>query len=155
MVLPNQSKWYILDMENYEKMYEKWKNKKQKINWLKWDQMSEKARRSDTWGHGCGHKCIQPPFSYEFVMNTNFIFLQAMSCPRLDKCEAIDEWNYHQDFTYIRRYEPPIVRPVNFNNGLVLNNKGQILGPTTQNEWLVHSQKLLDIFFELVKGKSY
>ena len=127
---------------------------KSRISWKKWEEMSEKARRSDTWGHGCGHSLFQPPFSFEFVMNTNFIFVQALSCPLFDKCQAIDEWNYQKDFLYIRRYEPPIVRPVNFKNGLVLNEKGQIMGPISQQEWLVHSQKLLDIFFELIKGKT-
>ena len=127
---------------------------KSKLQWGKWEEMSKKAIRSDTWGKGCGHRCIQPPFTYEFVMNTNFIFLQAISCPLLENCQAIDEWCYHQDFTYIQKYEPPIVRPVNYKNGLVLNEKGQILGPTTRDEWLIHSQKLLDMFFELISGKE-
>ena len=127
---------------------------KSRVSWTKWEEMSKKAIRSDTWGKGCGHKCFQTPFTYEFIMNTNFVFLQALSCPDLEDCEALDEWQYHRDFTYIRKYEPPIVRPVNFNNGLVLNEKGQILGPISQNEWLVHSQKLIDIFFELIKGKK-
>ena len=126
--------------------------KRTKISWTKWEEMSKKAVRSDTWGHGCGHRCIQIPFTYEFVMKTGFIFLQALSCPLLEECEAIDEWHYHQDFLYIRKYEPPLVRPVNYSNGLVLNAEGQIMGPTTHSEWLIHSQKLLDIFFELITG---
>lgn len=142
-------------MENQDKLFEKWKNRKQNINWLKWDKLSDKARRSDSWGKGCGHTCWQIPFKFSFLTMTNFIFVQAIACPLLEECQAIDEWLYDQDFLYIKKYEPPLIRPVNYRNALVLNKEGQIIGPLTQKEWLIQSQKLLEIFFELINGKEW
>ena len=123
-----------------------------KIPWIKWDKLSDKARSMDTWGKGCGHTCWQIPFTREFLLNSNLVLLQALSCPLLGHCQAVDEFLWHRDFLYIRKYEPPMIRPVNFRNAIVLNEHGQILGPLSQNEWLVQSMKLLDIFYEL-KGR--
>ena len=120
------------------------------IPWKKWDDLSELARRSDTWGKGCGHRCIQPPFTMEFTMNSNIIFVQAISCPFRENCQAIDEWYCYHDYQHVRRYTPPPIRPVNFRNFIVLDANGKIQGPFEELEWQLHSQKLLDIFFKLV-----
>lgn len=133
---------------------ERLNSRKQKINWRKWEKLSEKAKRSDTWGKGCGHTCWQIPFNFSFLTMSNFIFAQALACPLLEECQAVDEWWHDKDFLHLKKYEPPLIRPVNYKNALVLNKHGQIVGPTTQKEWLIHSQKMLDIFFEIINDNS-
>ena len=120
------------------------------IPWKKWNDLSELARRSDTWGKGCGHHCLQPPFTLEFTMNSNIVFVQALACPRLEHCQAIDEWYWYHDYQYVRRYTPPPIRPVNFRNFIVLDANGKMQGPFEELEWQIQSQKLLDIFFKLI-----
>ena len=129
--------------------------RKMNIPWKKWDELSEMARRADTWGKGCGHKFMKPPFAFEFLLNSNIVPMMAISCPCLEKCEAFDEWLWYHDVHYIRRYTPPPTRPVNFQNSLVINGNGKIMGPFEEIEWQLQSQKLMDIFFKLVNEPQH
>ena len=126
------------------------------IPWKKWDELSNKARFMDHWGKGCGHslKNLAKLLNCDenLLRKSNLVFLCAISCQEFDNCQAIDEWRWHQDFLTVRKFEPPMIRPVNFRNALVINQKGQIMGPLSHEEWLIHGQKMLDVFFEIQKG---
>ena len=125
-----------------------------KVKWNEWEHLSKKGRRMKTWGKGCGHTMWISPFSINFLTSSLIVFMRAMSCPLLDQCQAVDEWHKDQDFLYESRYSYPHVRPVNFNGALVLNQDGQILGPLTHMEWMIHSFFLWDIFHKLIQGKN-
>ena len=74
------------------------------------------------------------------------------SCP--DGCrrhcneERTDLRRWLQDFLYVRKFEPPCVRAVNWKKNWVLDRQGVLRGPYTYQAWLRYGFWCLDAFHE-------
>ena len=99
------------------------------IPWDSWQNISAQNSRLDN--------CLQPC---------------SDTCDEL--CVRQDMKNYLKDFTHRLIHQPPNVRPVNKNGAMVLNRKGQIMGPYSYIQWLEYSYLLVDKFHELLKNEN-
>lgn len=104
-----------------------------RINWSKWEQYSRESLRMDTALECC-----------------NCIKRGQYDCD----CEAQDRQAWLNDVTYIRKFEPPPVRPVNKNGAMVIDKYGLIRGPYLYEQWRHYSYFLLDYFHDIVEGKD-
>ena len=95
------------------------------IDWGLWEQWSRETIKLDDVLKGCYH---------------------LENCD----CERIDEQRWFEDVTYVRKYQPRPVRPVNFQGAMVFNREGQMFGPYLYNEWLLYGWSLLDLFFDTI-----
>ena len=68
-------------------------------------------------------------------------------------CEFKDEQNWLNDFLYVRKFQPPCIRPVNKNGAMVLHPLGFVMGPFTYLEWLNYSYELFDFCHEVASKK--
>ena len=119
----------------------------EEIPWEKWKVESEIGDRMEFWNQGCD--CSLPDLSWHMIMFTPIILIRAIACPLLQECKMIDYWRWLHDVHYIRKYEYPMIRAVNWNNAMVLNENGVVQGPYSHQEWLEHSWFLWDLFFKL------
>ena len=105
-----------------------------RINWSEWEQYSKESLRMDT-------------------------ALECCNCTKRGQyncdCEIQDRQAWLNDVTYIRKFEPPPVRPVNKNGALVIDEYGLIRGPYLYEQWRHYSYHLLDYFHDIVEGKTY
>ena len=71
-------------------------------------------------------------------------------CSKSCFCEEEDYANWQNDFLYRQKFTPPPVLPVNKNNCIVLDIKGQIQGPYLYEQWLNYSFFCLDYFDDII-----
>ena len=72
------------------------------IPWDKWEMLSEKGEKMDTWNKGCDCEYGQIPLDWEFMLLSNIILIRAIACPLLNRCKAVDYWRWLNDVTFIR-----------------------------------------------------
>ena len=72
------------------------------IPWDKWEMLSEKGEKMDTWNKGCDCEYGQIPLDWDFMLLSNIILIRAIACPLLNRCKAVDYWRWLNDVTFIR-----------------------------------------------------
>ena len=108
----------------------KWKRR---IDWNKWEQFSEESLRMDYVLECC--PCV-----------TRGIY----DC----ECEEMDFQAWNNDVTFVRKFQPPPVRPVNFKGAMVIDQYGLVRGPYLYSHWREYSYHLLDYFHDIMEDKD-
>ena len=103
-------------------------------DWKRWEFYSDNARKLDDALACCA--------------------CQARGVYHLCDCERSDEQKWLNDFLYVRRFQPPCVRPVNNKGHLVMHPLGFIMGPYTYQEWLAYAFELFDFCHEVAAGQQ-
>ena len=98
-------------------------------NWGYWEFLSERNRQRESCCRGC-------------------------DCQVICNCENLEWQKFQNDFLYESSFMNPSCRPVNFNNAMVLNEKGIVMGPYTFVEWYDYSWQLLEQFHDILNGKE-
>ena len=119
--------------------------------WQKWEKLSEKARVVDTYFQECDHSLFKTPYAYDFIMASKITIPKDCKKPL---CRALDQWLCEYDITYLSRYRPPPIRPVNFNGAMVLNSDHKLTGPYFYDEWLHYSWQCWDDFHSFQSKQS-
>ena len=114
-------------------MEEKLLKVKRRINWNHWEQLSKEALRMDT-----ALECCTCKIRGQYDCN----------------CEEIDRQAWLNDVTYVRKFEPPPVRPVNKDGAMVIDKYGLIRGPYLYEQWRHYSYYLLEYFHNIIEGKD-
>ena len=104
-----------------------------RINWNKWTQYSDEAIQMDH-------------------------VMQCCSCVTRGQydcnCEEEDRQAWLNDVTYVRKFTPPPVRPVNKDGAIVIDEYGLIRGPYLYEHWRHYSFYLLDYFHDIIEQKT-
>ena len=104
-----------------------------RINWNKWEQYSRESLQMDYVLECC--PCIKRG-------------IYDCDCEQKD----FQAWDY--DVTYVRKFTPPPVRPVNFKGSMVMDQYGIIRGPYLYEHWRHYSFYLLEYFHDIIEGKD-
>ena len=109
-------------------------NKMRTWDWERWKHLSENSRKLDKVLSCC--PCVLRGWH--------------TSC----NCEFEDEQKWLKDFLYVRRFEPPCVRPVTKDGAMVIHPDGFIMGPYTYKEWLSYCFDLFDYCHEVAAAQK-
>ena len=85
-------------------------------DWKRWNYLSDSARKLDDALSCCD-------------CNLRGVF-------HLCDCEQRDYDRWLNDLLYVRRFQPPCIRPVNRFGCMVMHPLGFVMGPYTYQEWL-------------------
>ena len=108
----------------------KWQRR---IDWNQWEQLSKESLLMDNVLECC--PCVKRGI---------------YDCP----CEEQDFQAWNNDVTYVRKFQPPPVRPVNFKGAMVIDQYGLIRGPYLYEHWRQYSFYLLDYFHDIMENKD-
>ena len=118
----------------------KWLNPE--VNLLLWQELSEDSLKLDTCLQGCqcelDHCTLACPKDCE------------VHCQK----EKDDYKKWLNDVHYVRKFEPPCVKAVNWKKSWVMDQQGRLRGPYTYQSWLKYGFWALDMFHDTGKDKA-
>ena len=73
-------------------------------------------------------------------------------CTKHCTVEQDDRRRWEADFLYVRRFEPPAIKAVNYQKSWVVDRSGRLRGPYTYQSWLRYGYWALDTFHDSLQN---
>ena len=112
-----------------------------RVNKTAWRRLSEDSLKLDSCLQGC------------YCQKEHCTLACSPDCNLHCQNERKDRERWLNDFTYVRRFEPPCVKAVNWQKNWVMDRKGRLRGPYTHEAWTRYGWWALDTFHETISDK--